>query len=100
MGNRAVISIGTEHKSTNNGIYLHWDGSPKDIEHFLDLARSRMAERLGDSSYGTARLIQVIGDCIDGNLSFGVGLCSELDPDPDNGIYLVHPESLEVIGNY
>jgi len=98
MGNRAVISLGKKHADSNVGIYLHWNGSKDDIETFLNDARKLMADRIGDDTYCAARLIQVIGNLIPGNLSFGVGLCSELDCDNgDNGTYVVNPETLQIV---
>ena len=102
MGNRAVITFTNGDRKTYSkneiGVYLHWNGSPEQVEQFLADTRKLMGDRLGDVIYAKARLMQVIGNAIGGNLSFGVGLCSELDTDNgDNGTYLVDPETMMVV---
>jgi len=101
MGNRAVLCLRNNIKEGFNedevGIYLHWNGSAGQVEHFLRKARERMGSRMGDIVYAKARLIGVIHDYIDGNLSLGVGLVKELDFDNiDNGTYVIDCETLTV----
>jgi hypothetical protein len=101
MGNRAVISLGKRRSSENVAIYLHWNGGRASIEGFLLATKAIMAGREGDGLYATARLVETIGSFFEGNTSVGVGLQSSLDCDNgDNGMYLVDPESLEIIGRY
>jgi hypothetical protein len=103
MGNRAVLCLRNNDdegfKENEVGIYLHWNGSPGTIEHFLKTARERMGSRIGDIVYAKARLIGVIHEYIDGNLSLGVGLVKELDYDNfDNGTYVINCSTLTVSG--
>ena len=103
MGNRAVICLKDNNKETSVkdddlGIYLHWDGSRDTVEHFLNLTKTLMSDRLGDILYGKARLIGVIHEQIKGNLSFGVDKCIYLDTDnPDNGTYVVDCSRMEIL---
>ncbi len=101
MGNRAVICLKDDNGRTcedeDIGIYLHWNGSPSQVEHFLELARERMGDRIGDISYTKARLIGIIHDEIDGCLSLGVDLCKYLDTDNgNNGTYVVNCKDLTI----
>jgi len=99
MGNRAVIAF-DKYDDKSIGIYLHWHGSKETVEQFLAEARELMGDRLGDESYARARLMQVIGNNIEGNLSFGVGLCECLDCDNyDNGTYVVDSSTLQITEN-
>ena len=100
MGNRAVIAI-KENKNQSIdsciGIYLHWNGGRDSVEGFLLATKKVMESRGEDSLYATGRLIQVIGQGMGGNMSFGVGLCSTLDTDNgDNGTFVVNPATLEI----
>lgn len=63
MGNRAVIIT----EDVDMGLYLHWDGSPYQVQAFLsfcDLMDYRPPET---DNYGWAQLAKVIGNYIDGN---------------------------------
>jgi len=103
MGNRAVICLKDNNKqdTVNDddlGIYLHWHGSEDDVQHFLDLTKSLMNDRLGDTDYAKARLVGVIHEQIEGNLSLGLDKCKYLDTENfDNGTYIVDCSKMEVI---
>lgn len=102
MGNRAVICLKDNNKedTVNDddlGIYLHWHGSEDDVKHFLDLTKSLMSDRLGDIEYGKARLVGVIHEQIEGNLSLGLDKCKYLDTDNyDNGTYIVDCSTMQI----
>ena len=102
MGNRAVLCLRDNNKqgfSKNEvGIYLHWNGSVDQIIDFLRSTRARMGSRLGDSEYAKARLIGVIHDEIDGNLSLGIGIVKELEYYSDNGTYIIDCKTLTISG--
>lgn len=69
MGDRAVIFCKSDaDKMISPAIYLHWSGSR--VGQYLKDAAPRM--RKGDISYATARLIGILHEKIDGNLSLGV----------------------------
>jgi len=98
MGNRAVVCF-DEYNDDAIGIYLHWNGGRDSIEGFLNATRQVMGERLGDESYARARLIQVMGNFLGGNLSLGLGKCEDLDCNNfDNGVYIVSSKTLQIIG--
>tara|TARA_R110000787_G_scaffold471_3_gene1776 strand:- start:671 stop:1018 length:348 start_codon:yes stop_codon:yes gene_type:complete len=105
MGNRAVVCLKDNNKETrinddDLGIYLHWNGSPDQVEHFLELARDRMGDRLGDANYGKARLVGLIHEEIEGNVSLGLDRCQYLDTDNgDNGTYVVDCSTMTVTTN-
>ena len=93
MGNRAVIQM----QGCEAGIYVHWNGGRASVEGFLQAARELTAT--GDAQYATARLAQIIGNYFGGNLSVGVDTLDNLDCDNyDNGLYIVDPAKLEIIG--
>ena len=103
MGNRAVITFtnGSDKTYPKNGIgyYLHWNGGRASVEAFLQATRAVMGDRLGDETYGKARLAQFIGTFIGGNLSFGIGTLDELDCDNgDNGLYIIDPKTMRITG--
>jgi len=101
MGNRAVLSIGKRRSAENVAIYVHWNGGRASIEGFLLATKAIMNSRGEDSLYATARLIETIGNFFEGNTSFGVGLQENFDCDNgDNGMYLVDPGSLQIVGRY
>lgn len=98
MGNRAVLvadDVTNENKKERCGIYLHWCGSRKTVESFLQIAKDRRIRSLQeDESYALARLCQIIGECFseegDDILSLGVGIVSQLDCNNfDNGVYYI-----------
>lgn len=98
MGNRAVIAF-DEYSDNAIGIYLHWNGGRDSVEGFLQAAREQMAGRLGDAVYGRARLVQVIGTYLSGNLSFGLGKCKNLDcNNGDHGVFIVDSKTLTITG--
>jgi hypothetical protein len=99
MGNRAVIAINRydEINQDSIGFYLHWNGGRDSVEAFLEATKQLMGDRLGDAEYGTARLAQVIGTYMGGNLSFGIDLCKNLDCDNgDNGVYVVDTATMAI----
>ena len=87
MGDRAVIS----NKSKKIGVYLHWYGYREFVESVLaycDVKKYRSPDV--DDEYGWARLCQVAGNTIGGNLSVGVGIFNRMDTDNwDNGTYVI-----------
>jgi len=98
MGNRAVLTFDTFSKK-GLGIYLHWNGGRDSVEGFLEATKQVMGGRLGDSSYGRARLLGVINTFMAGNLSLGMGACEQLDCDNyDNGVYIIDSEKMEIKG--
>jgi len=104
MGNRAVLCLRDNQKQGFSkdaiGIYLHWNGSLPQIQGFLELARERMGSRLGDVEYAKARLVGIIHDKIDGNLSLGIGMVKDLDyGNLDNGTYIIDCKTLTISGN-
>lgn len=105
MGNRAVICF--SHKAewaeleTRDpiGVYLHWNGGRDSVEGFLKAARELKLG--GDKDYTVARFVQMVANFFGGTSSIGVGKLSDLDCDNgDNGLYVVDPTTLEVIGRH
>ena len=97
MGNRAVITV-APYAETNIGIYLHWNGGRESVEGFLAAAKALgMRPPVGDPYYAMARLVQIIGNFFGGSTSIGIGLCSELDVEADNGTYLIGGD-WEIVG--
>ena len=97
MGNRAVITV-APYAETNIGIYLHWNGGRESVEGFLAAAKALgMRPPVGDPYYAMARLVQIIGNFFGGSTSIGIGLCSELDVEADNGTYLIDGD-WEIVG--
>lgn len=94
MGNRAIIVMDTP-KPTSIAIYLHWNGGRDSVESFLLATRKRMGGRLGDVSYGIARLIQVVTAHFPGALSVGVSTYN--GSAGDNGVYVVSSKTMEII---
>lgn len=89
MGNRATLKFQDEANQPN--IYLHWDGGRASVQAFLNVAK---AMNFRADSYGVARMCQIIGNFIGGNLSLG---CSNnLGDYSDNGIYLI--KDFEIVG--
>ena len=96
MGNRAVLVMDDYHEDAI-GIYLQWNGGRDSVEAFLQATREVMQGRLGDKQYARARLMQVIGTALPGNLSFGLGRCGELDCDNfDNGTYVIDSATMTI----
>jgi len=104
MGNRAVLCLRNNKEQGFSeeavGIYLHWHGSEDQVAYFLEGARAIMDDRLGDTTYAKARLIEYITREIEGNLSVGVGLVGDLDYFSDNGAYIIDCSDLTVTGRY
>ena len=98
MGNRAVIAFKQKHisKEQSPAIYLHWNGGRDSVEAFLK-ASEIIGIRWGDPSYACARLSQIIGNWMRGNLSLGVSAYSNLDTDNgDNGVFWI--EGGKIVG--
>lgn len=86
MGNRAVI----ETTARDVGVYLHWNGGPDSVAAFLAYCKLKGFRTPDDSTYGWARLCQVVGNYFGGGLSLGVGPCDELYEDNgNNGTYVI-----------
>lgn len=105
MGDRAVLCLKDDNSETmrgdDMGVYLHWHGARTTVINFLELAKQRMGDRLGDVIYGKARLIGVIHEEIDGALGIGVGLCNELHTNNlDNGYYIINCETMTITAHY
>ena len=96
MGNRAVLALDSAAQNAI-GIYVHWNGGRASVEGFLEATRRIMGDRLGDQTYGKARLIQAITTFHEGNLSVGVGLLKQLDCDNwDNGVYVIDTATMTI----
>lgn len=98
MGNRCVITTkgrGDVAKSKRIGVYLHWNGGRNDVEAFLAYCKARGFRPPEQDDYGWARLCQVIGNFIGGDLSIGINTCDKLDCGSDNGTYII--ENWEVV---
>tara|TARA_R100001510_G_C7516174_1_gene113689 strand:+ start:87 stop:512 length:426 start_codon:yes stop_codon:yes gene_type:complete len=92
MGNRAVITIKQDNVSKDNwdSLYLHWNGGRDSVEPFLHVAKLYGIRCASDSTYGIARLAQLIGNYFGGTFSLGVGRYGRLDTDNyDNGVYVI-----------
>ena len=86
MGNRCVIT--TEQKRI--GVYMHWNGGRDSVEPILAYCKAKGYRCPEDEEYGWARLCQVIGNFMGGNLSVGIDRYEELDRDNgDNGVYVI-----------
>ena len=87
MGDRAVIS----NRTKNLGVYLHWYGYREFVESVLAYCNAKQYRSPDvDDEYGWARLCQVLGNTLGGNLSLGVGNFSKMDTDNwDNGTYII-----------
>ena len=86
MGNRCVIT--TEQKRI--GVYMHWNGGRDSVEPILAYCKAKGYRCPEDDEYGWARLCQVIGNFMGGNLSVGIDRYEELDRDNgDNGVYVI-----------
>lgn len=93
MGNRAVIT--TSKKDL--GLYLHWNGGRDSIEAFLKYCELQGFRTPEESSYGWARLSQVIGNFFGGTLSLGIDKYYKLDTNNgDNGVYII--KDWQIIG--
>ena len=94
MGNRAVMTTDNKSyevsRSSEIGVYLHWNGSRDSVEAFLKYCKLKGYRPPETDGYGWARLCQVIGNFFGGGLSIGIGKCCELDCDNwDNGTYII-----------
>ena len=94
MGNRAVITTDNRSydvsKSSELGVYLHWNGGRDSVEAFLKYCKLQAYRPPEVDNYGWARLCQVIGNYFGGELSIGIDKCCNLDCDNyDNGTYII-----------
>ena len=99
MGNRAVISFDSATNASGLAIYVHWNGGRDSIQAFLKATRILMGAggRTGDTSYGKARFIQVVGLNFPGALSFGVGTLKEFGGwNCDNGLYVIDSATMTI----
>ena len=90
MGNIAVITIKQDNTPQEDwqSLYLHWHGGRDTVEPLLHVAK--LYEVRCDSSYGIARLSQIMGNYFGGTLSLGVGTYKQLHTNNyDNGVYVV-----------
>ena len=90
MGNRCVVTWSKSadpKRSTDIGVYLHWNGGRDIVEAFLKYCELR-GFRTDD--YGVARFVQVVANFFGGGDSIGVDCCCNLDCENwDNGVYVV-----------
>jgi hypothetical protein len=100
MGNRAVITASKAEdiqRSTDIGVYLHWNGGRDSVEAFLTYCRMKDYRSPERDNYGWARLCQVIGNFFGGGYSIGIDLCKNLDCNNfDNGTYII--EDWQIVG--
>ena len=113
MGNRAVIIT----ESADMGLYLHWDGSPNQVQAFLSFCELMGYRSPETDGYGWAQLAKVIGNYIDENKrsrGLSIGLFSIRSPQhspkntaefraendslrPKGGTSLLSPEQIAAI---
>jgi hypothetical protein len=91
MGNRAVLAF--SNKPADVGVYLHWVGSPDQVEEILRLCRERgYRTPAGDPVYAMARLIEAACEVAGRfeSVGVGVGVLKSLDTsNGDNGLYII-----------
>lgn len=97
MGNRAVIvSADTTKENANQkiGIYVHWAGSPEDIQQALDKAQAAQIRTIvDDEQYFWARFCQIFANLLPGTTGIGIGIVSQLDcHNYDNGVYYINKD--------
>jgi len=92
MGNRAVVVLLQEDEDFDIdeavGVYLHDNGGRDRVEAFLTFC-DRIGARVNDKTYGTAQFVKVVSNFIGTTLGIGVGLIKDLDPEGENGLYIV-----------
>lgn len=89
MGNRAVIAL---RAIPTIGVYVHWNGSPDQVQAILDDVASYARKPRDDESYALARLIEACCNAAEPrkDTSVGVNLLTKLDCDNgDNGLYWI-----------
>jgi hypothetical protein len=93
MGNRAVITASKSlevAKSSDIGVYLHWNGGRDSVEAFLTYCEAKGYRPPEVDNYGWARLCQVIGNFFGGDTSLGIDRCDNLYCENwDNGVYII-----------
>ena len=99
MGNRAVITTSKfmdVSRSSELGVYLHWNGGRDSVEAFLTYCKMRGFRAPDEDCYGWAYLCTVIGNFFGDGLSLGIDKCEYLDCDNgDNGTYII--EGWEIV---
>lgn len=100
MGNRAVITASKSldvARSSDLGLYLHWNGGRDSVEAFLTYCRIQGFKSPVDDRADWDRLAEVIFNFFDRNSSVDVDSCRRLDCDNwDNGVYIVR--DWEIVG--
>ena len=104
MGNRAMI----RGLGNNIGVYVHWNGGYDSVRAFTEYCKLKgYRSPANDSSYGTARLAQVIANYFGGSCSVGVESmigAAVLAPEfvrelyLDNGVYEI--ENWEIVKHW
>lgn len=90
MGNRAVITTADNFFKGGVGVYIHWNGSPADVQKMLDICKEKGYRAPEDDPYGWAYLCREYGNFFDSGLSVGIDLVSKLDTNNgDNGTYFI-----------
>lgn len=105
MGNRCVITtkdVNKENKASKLGVYLHWHGSPEQVEEILQECKEKgIRGPFDDYQYFWARLTQIAANYITGDsdnyeTSIGIDTVDRLDcHNCDNGVYYID-ENLEI----
>ena len=85
MGNRANIVT----RKQDLGVYVHWFGGREDVEPIITYCGMHAYRPPEEDCYGWARLIQVFGNYIGGQLSVGVYAYDRLPMAMDNGEYVI-----------
>lgn len=106
MGNRCVITTADVNKSNKDeklGVYLHWHGSPEQVEEILQECKEKGIRTPSvDYSYFFARFTQIAANYITGDsdnyeTSIGIDIVSRLDcKNWDNGVYYID-DNLEIV---
>lgn len=78
MGDRASILF-FDKVQVSPVVYLHWHGHR--VPEWITELRERMADRLWDAPYATARFVGICHTHISGNLSLGIRSCDLRLPD-------------------
>ena len=96
MKHSAVITISKSNDIKNSediGLYFCWNGRRDAVEAALTYCEFKRYKGPSYTSYGWARLYQVIGSSFcdsSDNTSIGLGMCCDLDCDNGyNGVYII-----------
>ena len=106
MGNRCVITtkdVTKANSDTKLGMYLHWHGSPEQVQEILDECKAKgIRKPFDDYQYFWARCTQIAanyitGDSNDYECSIGIDIVKNLDcKNRDNGVYYID-ENLDIV---